>query len=309
MNFQQLRIIRETVKRNYNLTEVANALFTSQSGVSKHIKDLEDELGITLFVRKGKRFLGLTEPGKELVAIVERMLLDARNIKQLAEQFSNSEQGSLTIATTHTQARYILPPVVSEFKKLFPNVHLVLMQAHPTEIVQLLQDGQADIGIATEALGEAANLAHFPFYEWSHAVIVPKGHALEQKPFVTLEDLAEHPLITYYQGITGRQRIDNAFAEAGIVPNIVLSALDSDVIKTYVELGLGIGILASMSFSPQRDQNLTLIDAARLFEVNTAQIAIRYGHYLRSYAYRFIELCSPKLKADYVKAILNADLA
>lgn len=309
MNFQQLRIIRETVKRNYNLTEVANALFTSQSGVSKHIKDLEDELGITLFVRKGKRFLGLTEPGKELVAIVERMLLDARNIKQLAEQFSNSEQGSLTIATTHTQARYILPPVVSEFKKLFPNVHLVLMQAHPTEIVQLLQDGQADIGIATEALGEAANLAHFPFYEWSHAVIVPKGHALEQKPFVTLEDLAEHPLITYYQGITGRQRIDNAFAEAGIVPNIVLSALDSDVIKTYVELGLGIGILASMSFSPQRDQNLTLIDAARLFEVNTAQIAMRYGHYLRSYAYRFIELCSPKLKADYVKAILNADLA
>ena len=309
MNFQQLRIIRETVKRNYNLTEVANALFTSQSGVSKHIKDLEDELGITLFVRKGKRFLGLTEPGKELVAIVERMLLDARNIKQLAEQFSNSEQGSLTIATTHTQARYILPPVVSEFKKLFPNVHLVLMQAHPTEIVQLLQDGQADIGIATEALGEAANLAHFPFYDWSHAVIVPKGHALEQKPFVTLEDLAEHPLITYYQGITGRQRIDNAFAEAGIVPNIVLSALDSDVIKTYVELGLGIGILASMSFSPQRDQNLTLIDAARLFEVNTAQIAMRYGHYLRSYAYRFIELCSPKLKADYVKAILNADLA
>ena len=309
MNFQQLRIIRETVKRNYNLTEVANALFTSQSGVSKHIKDLEDELGSTLFVRKGKRFLGLTEPGKELVAIVERMLLDARNIKQLAEQFSNSEQGSLTIATTHTQARYILPPVVSEFKKLFPNVHLVLMQARPTEIVQLLQDGQADIGIATEALGEAANLAHFPFYEWSHAVIVPKGHALEQKPFVTLEDLAEHPLITYYQGITGRQRIDNAFAEAGIVPNIVLSALDSDVIKTYVELGLGIGILASMSFSPQRDQNLTLIDAARLFEVNTAQIAIRYGHYLRSYAYRFIELCSPKLKADYVKAILNTDLA
>ena len=309
MNFQQLRIIRETVKRNYNLTEVANALFTSQSGVSKHIKDLEDELGITLFVRKGKRFLGLTEPGKELVAIVERMLLDARNIKQLAEQFSNSEQGSLTIATTHTQARYILPPVVSESKKLFPNVHLVLMQARPTEIVQLLQDGQADIGIATEALGEAANLANFPFYEWSHAVIVPKGHALEQKPFVTLEDLAEHPLITYYQGITGRQRIDNAFAEAGIVPNIVLSALDSDVIKTYVELGLGIGILASMSFSPQRDQNLTLIDAARLFEVNTAQIAIRYGHYLRSYAYRFIELCSPKLKADYVKAILNTDLA
>ena len=309
MNFQQLRIIRETVKRNYNLTEVANALFTSQSGVSKHIKDLEDELGITLFVRKGKRFLGLTEPGKELVAIVERMLLDARNIKQLAEQFSNSEQGSLTIATTHTQARYILPPVVSESKKLFPNVHLVLMQARPTEIVQLLQDGQADIGIATEALGEAANLADFPFYEWSHAVIVPKGHALEQKPFVTLEDLAEHPLITYYQGITGRQRIDNAFAEAGIVPNIVLSALDSDVIKTYVELGLGIGILASMSFSPQRDQNLTLIDAARLFEVNTAQIAIRYGHYLRSYAYRFIELCSPKLKADYVKAILNTDLA
>ena len=307
MNFQQLRIIRETVKRNYNLTEVANALFTSQSGVSKHIKDLEDELGIELFVRKGKRFLGLTEPGRELLGIVERMLLDAKNIKQLAEQFSNSEEGALTIATTHTQARYVLPPVVAAFKKLFPKVHLVLHQAAPTEITTMLQDGLADIGIATEALASNNNLARFPFHSWTHSVIVPQGHPLESMPFVRLEDLAAYPIITYYKGITGRARIDEAFSKAGVTPDIVMSALDSDVIKTYVELGLGIGIVASVAFNPQRDMGLHLLDCSRLFSPNTTLIAVRRGHYLRGYAYRFIELCASNLTEYVVRAALQSE--
>lgn len=306
MNFQQLRIIRETVKRHYNLTEVANALFTSQSGVSKHIKDLEDELGIELFVRKGKRFLGLTEPGQELLTIVERMLLDAKNIKQLAEQFSNSEEGSLTIATTHTQARYALPPIVTQFKKLFPKVHLVLHQAGPAEIVAMLQEGQADIGIATEALDEIPNFAHFPFYTWNHTAIVPTEHPLVSKPCITLEDVAAYPLITYYTGITGRARIDAAFSKAGIVPDIVMSALDSDVIKTYVELELGIGIVASVAFNAQRDVGLHMLDCSHLFAPNVTLIAVRRGHYLRGYAYRFIELCSSRLTASVVRGQLNA---
>ncbi|MEN9433868.1 MAG: hypothetical protein RLZZ422_1457, partial [Pseudomonadota bacterium] len=266
------------------------------------------ELGVMLFVRRGKRLLGLTEPGRELLAIVERLLLDANNIKQLAEQFSNSEEGSLTIATTHTQARYILPPIVSEFKKLFPRVHLVLHQSRPTEIVQMLQSGQADIGIATEALNDTNNLATFPFYDWNHAVVVPKGHELTHEPYLTLDLLAKYPLITYYGGITGRHHIDEAFEEAGLKPDIVISALDSDVIKTYVELGLGVGILASMSFNPQRDAGLVLLDASKLFKANTTQIAVRHGHYLRGYAYRFIELCSARLTEKVVREVLTTAL-
>ncbi len=305
MNFQQLRIIRETVKCNYNLTEVANVLFTSQSGVSKHIKDLEDELGIELFVRKGKRFLGLTEPGQELLAIVERMLLDAKNIKQLAEQFSHSEVGELHVATTHTQARYVLPPVVTQFKALFPKVHLVLHQAHPKEVAAMLQEGIADIGIATEALTGVTNLAHFPFYSWTHGVIVPVGHPLEAKPFLSLEDIASYPIITYYQGITGRAKIDLAFGKAGVIPDIVMSALDSDVIKTYVELGLGIGIIASVACNPLRDSGIRMLDCSRLFEASTTQLAVRHGRYLRGYAYRFMELCSSHLTEAVVRSELG----
>lgn len=302
MNFQQLRIIRETVRCNYNLTEVANALFTSQSGVSKHIKDLEDELGIELFMRKGKRLLGLTEPGSELVQIVERMLLDAKNLKRLAEQFSNRDQGQLTVATTHTQARYALPQVVTEFKQAFPKVHLVLHQASPTEIVSMLLAGEADIGIATEALEEVADLASFPYYSWHHAVIVPVGHALEKIRPLTLEAIVEHPIITYHEGFTGRALIDQTFAKAGLAPDIVMSALDADVIKTYVELDLGVGIVASMAFSPVRDTGLTLLESAHLFQTNTTRIAVRRGHYLRGYAYRFIELCEPALKEAVVRS-------
>jgi LysR family cys regulon transcriptional activator len=295
MNFQQLRIIRETVRRGFNLTEVANALFTSQSGVSKHIKDLEDELGVELFTRKGKRLLGLTAPGKELVVMVERMLLDAANIKRLAEQYSNVNEGRLTVVTTHTQARYALPNVVAAFKKAFPKVHLKLHQGSPDEIAQMLLDGEADIGIATEALAEVPELATFPYYGWQHAVVVPAGHPLEAAQPLTLEAIAAHPVITYHEGFTGRTRIDKTFASAGLKPEVVMSALDADVIKTYVELGLGVGILASMAFSPERDPGLRMLGGDSLFAENITRIAVRRGHYLRGFAYRFIELCAPQL--------------
>lgn len=309
MNFQQLRILREAVQQNFNLTEVANALYTSQSGVSKHIKDLEDELGVDLFVRRGKRLLGLTEPGRELMVTVERMLIDAGNLKRVAEQYANSDAGSLTIATTHTQARYALPQIVRRFKAAFPRVHLVLHEANPAEIVALLQSGEADIAIATEGLEGQATFVTFPFYEWHHAVVVPAGHALAplaaEAGALKLEVLAEQPLVTYHQGYTGRRRVDEAFARAGLVPDIVMAALDADVIKTYVEVGLGAGIVASMAFDTARDTGLRMIDASHLFERNATRIAVRRGHYLRGYAYRFLEECAPTLTEGAVRAALD----
>ncbi len=301
MNFQQLRIVRETVRQNFNLTEVAEALFTSQPGVSKHIKDLEDELGVELFVRKGKRLIGLTEPGKELIGIVERLLLDAQNIKQLADQFTQKDQGQLVIATTHTQARYVLPKVVKVFKDAFPKVHLVLHQGSPAEIVSMLQTGQADIGIATEALDTAPEIATFPYYQWRHALIVPKGHPLASLKGLTLKDIAAYPIITYHEGYTGRGQLDKAFADEGLAPDIVMSALDADVIKAYVELGLGIGIVASMAYYAERDTDLSLSESEHLFRLNTTLIGVRRGHYLRGYAYKFIELCA----AEHTEAIVR----
>jgi LysR family cys regulon transcriptional activator len=306
VNFQQLRIIRETLRRNFNLTEVANALYTSQSGVSKHIKDLEDELGVELFVRRGKRLLGLTEPGKELAQIVERILLDTANIKRLADQFAKSDRGELTIATTHTQARYALPDPISAFRKEFPKVHLVLQQGSPREIAAMLSDGTADIGIATEALEEAAELVSFPYYSWHHAVIVPKGHALETVKPLTIEKVAEWPIITYHEGFTGRPVIDATFAKAGLTPDIVMVALDADVIKTYVEVGLGVGIVASMAYSEDRDSGLRLLDSHHLFPKTTSRIALRRGRFLRGFAYRFIELCAPGLTEKTIKAGIEA---
>ena len=305
MNFQQLRIIPETVKRNFNLTEVANALYTSQSGISKHIKDLEAELGVELFVRKGKRLLGLTEPGKELLEIVERILRDTRNIKRVAEHFSQRDEGWLTITTTHTQARYSLPPVVAEFRQAFPKVHLSLYEGGPQEIVSMMKNGEADIGIATEALADVPELVSFPYYSWHHAVIVPAGHPLERLEPLTLEALAEYPIVTYHEGFTRRAGIDATFSRAGVSPDVVVSALDADVIKTYVELGVGIGILASMAFDVERDRGLRRLDATHLFPANTTCIAVRQGHYLRGYAYRFIELCSPELTESVIRAAVT----
>lgn len=304
MNFQQLRIIRESVRRNFNLTDIANALFTSQSGVSKHIKDLEDELGIEIFVRRGKRFTGLTEPGRELWTIAERMLLDAANIKKLADQFSNTDQGQLTVATTHTQARYRLPQVVTAFKKAFPRVHLALHQCSPQEIVTLLKSGEADIGIATEALDRDTDLVTFPYYEWHHGVIVPQSHPLAGKSQVSLADIAEYPLITYHEGFTGRASIDRSFSAAGLNPEVIMSTLDSDVIKTYVELGLGVGIVASMAYHPRKDEGLALINADHVFPGNVTRIGLRRGHYLRGFAYHFIQLCEASLTEATVREAL-----
>jgi LysR family cys regulon transcriptional activator len=301
MNFQQLRILRATVRNNFNLTEVANALFTAQSGVSKHIKDLEDELGVEIFVRRGKRLLGLTEPGKELLPIVERILLDTGNIKRLGEQFAQRDEGRLVIAATHTQARYALPPVVTRFKQELPKVHLELRICGPQDVVALLRAGEVDIGLATEAVGDEPDLVSFPFYQWHHAAIVPDGHPLAALGHLTLEALAEYPIITYHEGFTGRGRIDAAFSAAGLVPDVVMSALDADVIKSYVDLGLGVGIVAAMAFHPVRDAGLRLLHCDDLFAINTTRIALHRGHYLRNFAVRFITYCAPAVTEEQVK--------
>ena len=309
MNFQQLRIIRETVRCNFNLTEVANTLYTSQSGVSKHIKDLEDELGVELFVRKGKRLLGLTEPGRALVKIVERLLLDAQNIKTLADQYSKQDQGNLTVATTHTQARYVLPGVVAQFRQLYPKVKLHLHQGSPQEIAQMLLEGRADIGIATETLGSVDGLISYPYHSWHHAVVVPSDHALAKKKKLTLEAIAEFPIITYHEGFTGRALIEQAFTKANLKPEIVMSALDADVIKSYVELGLGIGIIASIAFDSQRDIGLQLLDGGHLFEQKVTRIGLHRRHYLRGFAYEFIGLCAPALDEETIReSLLKADV-
>ncbi|HMX68458.1 MAG TPA: CysB family HTH-type transcriptional regulator [Accumulibacter sp.] len=306
MNFQQLRIIRETVRQEFNLTEVANALYTSQSGVSKHIKDLEDELGIEIFVRRGKRLLGLTEPGKDLVGVVERILLDTQNLRRIADQFASRETGHFVVATTHTQARYALPTIIKWFKADYPKVHLTLLQGSPGEIADLLVSGRADVGIATESLDTVPELTSFPFYSWHHAIIVPHGHPLLAAGGITLETLGDYPLITYHEGFTGRAKIDQAFSDAGVVPDIVLSAIDADVIKTYVGLGLGVGIVASVAYDAEQDRNLALIPVPDLFPANTTRLAARRGIYLRSYAHAFIEKVCPDLGEETIKAALRS---
>lgn len=303
MNFQQLRILRETVRQNFNLTTVASTLFTSQPGVSKHIKDLEDELGVEIFVRRGKRLLGLTEPGREVLTVVERILLDSQNVRHIAEQFASCETGSLTIATTHTQARYALPEVIKAFRAEFPRVRLALQQGSPREIAERLTAGEADIAIATERLTGVPEIATFPYYTWQHAIIVPLGHPLAALETVTLADIAEHPIVTYHEGFTGRANIDRRFADAGLTPDIVLSAIDADVIKTYVDIGLGIGIIASVAYDPDRDNRLVRLDTPDLFVPNTTLLGIRRGVYLRSYAYAFIQKLVPGLTEQKILQI------
>lgn len=305
MNLQQLRIVRETVRQGFNLTAASNALFTSQSGASKHIRDLEGELGVELFERRGKRILGLTLAGGELIEVVERILLDVENLRRSADQLAHEDRGNLSIATTHTQARYALPPIIARFKQVFPGVHLELHQCNPGEIVSLLRTGRVDIGIATEALHEHGQLfACFPLYHWHHSVIVPEGHPLDNDVPLTLGRIAEYPIVTYHEGVTGRARIDEAFSAADLVPDIVLTALDADVIKTYAELGLGVGLVASMAYQEKRDQGLSLLDTGDLFPRNTTYLALRRGHFLRSYAYQFIQLCNGDLDMDSVQKVL-----
>jgi len=306
MNFQQLRSVRETARRGFNLTEVATMLYTSQPGVSRQIRELEDELGVEIFMRAGKRLTGLTPPGEALLPIVERLLLEAENLRRAGADFTASERGRLSVAATHSQARYALPQVVRDFRALYPQVSLHLHQGSPRQVAEMLLSGEADIGVATEALAGYERLVTLPCYRWSHSVVVPPGHPLllESGP-VTLQALARHPVITYDTGYTGRAHIDEAFAGAGLAPDIVLTAMDADVIKTYVELGMGVGVIASIAFDAERDRHLRAIDARHLFEVNLTRLALRRGAWLRGYAYAFIESFVPTLTADAVRQALQ----
>jgi LysR family transcriptional regulator, cys regulon transcriptional activator len=305
MNLQQLRYLHEVVRQGLKISDAANALYTSQPGVSKQIKLLEDELGIEIFVRNGKRIASITEPGKAILEIAQRILHDTDNLRQVSEEFRAQDSGTLSIATTHTQARYALPQVVKQFIKRYPKVKLNLHQGSPTQIAQLVLDGEADIAIATESLALYDELVTLPCYEWHHCIITPLKHPLLAEKKLTLEKVAQYPIITYDFAFTGRNKINAAFQAKGLPPNVVLTAIDADVIKTYVELGLGIGIVAQMAFIPERDKHLRMLDAAHLFQPSTTRIAIRKNEYLRGYSYDFIELFAPQLTRDKVAHALN----
>lgn len=300
MNFQQPRYVREAVRQNLNLTEAANALFTSQPGVSKQIRELEEELGVEIFVRRGKRLVALTDPGRMVVQVIERLLAEAENLRQVGREFADQDAGALTIATTHTQARYTLPGVVQAFREHYPKVRLSLQQGSPTQIAEMVCQGRADLAIATEALDHYPELIALPGFTWQHCVIVPPKHPLTQAKKLTLEALARYPLITYSPEFTGRSHLDDAFAAKGLTMDVVLTALDADVIKTYTELGLGVGIVAAVALDRKRDVNLHAIDAGHLFGSNTTRIAVKRSAYLRGYTYAFIQTFAPHLTREVV---------
>ena len=307
MNFQQLRYVRETVRRGLNLTEAASALHTSQPGVSKQIRELENELGFDIFVRRGKRISAITEPGKTVLAIIGRVLQEAENLKRAAHDFGDRDSGELTIATTHTQARYALPRVVGEFKGRYPRVHLTLQQGNPLQLAEMVHTGAADIAIATEVLDDFPGLLALPAYTWSHCAVVPPRHALLKAGTLTLEALAKYPIVTYDAAFAGRTHVDAAFAARDLAMDVVLSAIDADVIKTYVELGLGVGIIAAMAFDTKRDRQLRSIDCSHLFRSNTTRVAVKRGSLLRGYAYEFIELFAPALNRKLIERALAGE--
>ncbi len=308
MNFQQLRSVRETVRQGFNLTLVAEALSTSQPGISRQIKELEDELGIELFIRAGRRFLGLTEPGKTVMPIIEKLLGEAESLKRAGADFASADSGMLTVAATHTQARYALPGAVRDFRSTHPRVDLHLQQGSPRHIAQQIIAGSVDLGIATEALTDYAELVALPCYRWTHVVVVPQQHPLAAEGAagtpLSLERLAAFPLITYEQGYTGRGHIDEAFAQRKLKAHIVLQAMDADVIKTYVELGIGVGVIASVAYDPERDTGLVALDARHLFATNTTRVALKRGAYLRGYVYDFIHTFAPSLTREVVERAL-----
>jgi LysR family transcriptional regulator, cys regulon transcriptional activator len=305
MNLQQLRYLQEIARRNLNISDAAEALYTSQPGVSKQIKLLEEELGIEIFIRNGKRITAITEPGKAILEIAQRILLDTDNLKQVSEEFRAHDSGTLTIATTHTQARYALPPVVKQFIKRYPKVKLELHQGNPTQIAEQVLEGDADIAIATESLALYDELVTLPCYEWHHCIITPPKHPLLNEKKLTLEKVAQYPIITYDFAFTGRNKINAAFQARGLEPNIVLTAIDADVIKTYVELGLGIGIVAHMAYIPERDKQVRMLEAGHLFQPSITRVAIRQNEYLRGYCYDFIELFAPQLTHDVVARAMH----
>ncbi len=305
MKLQQLRYLCEVANQGLNLSKAAKTLHTSQPGISKQISLLESELGVDIFVRNGKRVVKITPPGQAIIEIAERMLRDAKNLKQVGQEFTNEASGSLTIATTHTQARYALPSAIQRFTARYPKVKLILRQGSPTQIAELVTSGEADIAIATEAIELFQELVMLPCYQWNRCIITPPRHPLLKLEKLTLEAIVQYPIITYDFAFTGRTKINQAFAAKGLIPNVVLTAIDADVIKTYVELGLGVGILAQMAFDPKRDKHLRAIDASHLFEPSTTRIGITRNSYLRGYVYDFIGMFAPHLNHTVITAAME----
>lgn len=305
MNFQQLKSVVEAVRSGYNLTEVAKNLNTSQPGVSRQILELEAELGIDLFTRSGKRLTGLSNAGLRLLPVIEQILLGAQNLKRGGEDLRNLNEGTLSVGATHTQARYVLPHVVRDFRERFPNVSLHLHQGSPTQIAEMITQGVVDIGVATEVLAQQKDVIVLDSYRWTHSVVVPKRHKLAEMKEFALKDIASYPIITYQVGYTGRSHIDEAFKAADVKPNIVLTAMDADVIKTYVELGLGVGIIASVAWDDDRDRSLAMLDAGHLFPVNTTRIGFSRSHWLTGFALGFIETFVPTLTKEKIMEEIN----
>lgn len=307
MKLQQLRYIWEVSRHDLNVSATAESLFTSQPGISKQIRLLEDELGVEIFQRSGKHLTDTTPAGKAIIAVAGDIMDKAENIRQIAQEFSDNQKGSLSIATTHTQARYALPPLIKIFIRKYPQVALHMHQGTPVQISELASKGTVDFAIATEALELFNNLIMMPCYQWNRSVILPKAHPLSREQSITLEQIAEHPIVTYVFGFTGRSELDKAFNARGLKPQVVFTATDADVIKTYVRLGLGIGIIASMAYDPDLDKGLVAIDASHLFKPSTTKIGFRRGTFLRSYMYDFIELFAPHLTPDMVNRAVKTN--
>jgi len=307
MNLHQFRFVREAVRQKFNLTEAAKALYTSQPGVSKAIIELEEELGVEIFTRHGKRVRSLTEPGRIILGSVEKILQEVESLKRIGKDYAAQDQGNLTIAATHTQARYSLPAAIAEFKKRFPKVRLSILQGSPTQVAEMVLHDQADLAIATEAISGYKDLISLPCFQWHHVAVVLADHPLLERRNLTLEDLAQYPLITYDPAFAGRSKINQAFTLRGLTPDVVLEAIDADVIKTYVELGLGVGLMADIAYNAERDRNLRIIPAGHLFGSNLTRIALKQGAYLRSYVYTLVELLSPTLNRKLIEQALRGE--
>jgi LysR family cys regulon transcriptional activator len=301
MNLHQFRFVQEAVRRNLNLTETARVLHTSQPGVSKAIIELEEELGVEIFARHGKRLKRVTEPGQHVLQSIELIMREVGNLKRIGEQYSAQDSGTLSIATTHTQARYVLPQPVARLREAFPKVNVSLHQGSPDQVARMLIDEVAEIGIATESLAQYDELVTLPCYEWQHMLVMPADHPLARQKNITLEELAGQPLITYHPSFTGRTKIDEAFAAKRLHPRIALEAIDSDVIKTYVRLGLGVGIVAEMALRDDgTNSDLVTLPAGQLFGMNVARVAFKRSAYLRNFVYKFAELVSDKLTRELI---------
>jgi len=305
MKLQQLKYIWEVAHNDLNVSTTANSLYTSQPGISKQIRLLEDELGVEIFARSGKHLTRVTPAGEAILHIAGEILRKVESVKQVAQEFSNEKKGSLSIATTHTQARYALPPVIKSFIEQYPEVSLHMHQGTPMQISELAADGTVDFAIATEALELFSDLIMMPCYKWNRSIIVPKNHPLSKVQTLTIEDVARYPIVTYVFGFTGRSKLDEAFFSKGLAPKVVFTAADADVIKTYVRLGLGIGIVASMSYNPELDSDLIALDASHLFKPSITKIGFRRGTFLRGFMYDFIELFAPHLDKKMIDEAYN----